>query len=681
MLMIMIGVDLGHCETCAAVSTGFSNNKYEVKRLNVDQHDNLMPTQLMLTNEQMRKLKGVANPDSKFLASLGEIRIGDRLPLLDEQDDGEVFAYFKACPDQFEEPYGSGSVAKACRITRGQLLACFVHTLISNIIRYNPDKFQGVSVKEIGLMVGCPTTEKWTSQQNRAKYATLIGRATGVKMVKIEPESRAALFSAVEGENRNVSAKDGVLVFDFGSSTADCTYMKLGDKCLEFSWDLGAVWIERTMVTLGIKKGMQAGAFSAVPNDFKIRNEVNTFRRIKESYFSGEYGKSGKSFIICDEYMVKVNDNYINSVINEPLVINCNGRSRTKTGSWKELCRGFFETAQKMLAEYDTDAECIVITGGASHMRFIYDCCKEVFSNIPASKIYIEDNPSFTVSTGLEWINVSNEGYDKCVQNAQKDVMQNTSTNTSSLKSNIAQETSDYLRPQLQRILEAWQSKPDPLTRRMLSNDIERFLNSSATKQKNDEICQKALSKWKDQLSDKMLSAVEKEIRNIYSDSVARGLEIPDSLWKKLQSANSNTSKTIEGLISSMKIDNAVVEGLKLLGTIVTGIVGLPFAILDAVLGTNMADFFDRLFDKIENAHTNQDMDKPLGWMAKKSVIKAHNNLIGNLQTTLSKSMDESFKTVDKEYPEMVKSILKNAFDISMLKPESFKVNKMYENY
>lgn len=679
--MIMIGVDLGHCETCAAISNAFGDNKYEVKRLNVDQHDNLMPTQLMLTNEQMRKLKGVANPDAAFLASLGEIKIGDKLPLLDEQDDGEVFAYFKACPDQFNEPYGSGSVSKACGITRGQLLACFAYTLISNIIRYNPDKFQGVSLKEIGLMVGCPTTEKWTSPQNRAKYAALIGRASGVKMVKIEPESRAALFSAVEGEDKTVSAKDGVLVFDFGSSTADCTYMKLGDKCLEFSWDLGAVWIERTMVTLGIRKGMQAGAFSSVPNDLKIRNEVNTFRRIKESYFSGEYGKMGKSFIICDEHMVKVNDDYINSVINEPIVINCNGKSRTKTGSWRELCRGFFETAQKMLTEFDTDAECIVITGGASHMRFIYDCCREVFSNIPAEKIYIEDNPSFTVSTGLEWINISNEGYDKCVQNAQRAVMQNTSTNTSSLKGKIAKETSDYLKPQLQRILEAWQSKPDPLTRRMLSNDIQSFLNSPSTKKKNEEISQKALNNWKYELSKKMLSAVENEIKNIYSDSVARGLEIPDTLWNKLQSANSNTSKTIEGLIGSMKIDNAVVEGLKTLGAIVTGIVGLPFAILDAFLGTNMADFFENLLDRIDNAHTNQDMDKPLGWMAKRSVIKAHNNLIGNLQVTLAKSMDESFKTVDKEYPEMVSSILKNAFDISMLKPESFKVNKMYENY
>lgn len=679
--MIMIGVDLGHCETCAAISAGFGDNKFEVKRLNVDQHDNLMPTQLMLTDEQMRKLKGMTNPDAAFLATLGEIRIGDRLPLLDEQDDGEVFAYFKACPDQFDEPYGSGSVAKACGITRGQLIACFVHALISNIIRYNPDKLQGISVKEIGLVVGCPTTEKWTSRQNRAKYATLIGRAAGVKLVKIEPESRAALFSAVEGENRTVSAKDGVLVFDFGSSTADCTYMKLGDKCLEFSWDLGAVWIERTMVTLGIKRGMQAGAFSAAPDDFKIRNEVNTFRRIKESYFSGEFGKLGKSFIICDEYMVKVNDDYLDSVINEPITISCNGKSRTKTGSWKELCRGFFETAQKMLRNYDTDADCIVITGGASHMRFIYDCCKEVFSNIPVSKIYIEDNPSFTVSTGLEWINVSNEGYDKCVKNAHKAVMQNTSTNTFSLKSSIAKETADYLKPNLQQILEDWQSKPDPLTRRMLSNEIEKYLKSSATKQKIDDIGRKALGKWKDQLSAKMLTAVEKEIKTIYSDSVAKGLEIPETLWNELQSVNSNTSKTIEGLIGSIKIDNAIVEGLKILGSIVTGLVGLPFAILDAILGTKLSDFFDKLIEWIGSAHMRQDMDKPLGWMAKRSVIKAHNKLIEDMQGTVSKSMDESFKTIDEQFPGMVESILKNAFDISMLKPESFRVNQMYENY
>ena len=132
-----IGIDLGHCETAMAFprQPDVNDSRYEVRRLVGEKKDQVVATQLILTNEQMKKLSGHKRPEYSLLSGLGEIRIGNKLPAY--VPDGEKFCYFKVPPKYFDRPYGNTECAKECGITHGMLMACFAFALVRNIFLYN----------------------------------------------------------------------------------------------------------------------------------------------------------------------------------------------------------------------------------------------------------------------------------------------------------------------------------------------------------------------------------------------------------------------------------------------------------------------------------------------------------------------------------------------------------------
>ena len=60
-----IGIDLGHCETAMACprQPDVNDSRYEVRRLVGEKKDQVVATQLILTNEQMKKLSGDKRPE------------------------------------------------------------------------------------------------------------------------------------------------------------------------------------------------------------------------------------------------------------------------------------------------------------------------------------------------------------------------------------------------------------------------------------------------------------------------------------------------------------------------------------------------------------------------------------------------------------------------------------------
>jgi len=77
--------------------------------------------------------------------------------------------------------------------------------------------------KESRFIVGCPSG--W-DEETRAEYQKLFEGA-GLKTVRIVPESRAALMTALEQGYLSIEdARSSVLIIDIGSSTTDFTYCR-----------------------------------------------------------------------------------------------------------------------------------------------------------------------------------------------------------------------------------------------------------------------------------------------------------------------------------------------------------------------------------------------------------------------------------------------------------------------
>ena len=123
------------------------------------------------------------------------------------------------------------------------LMRDFIRELWNNIIECNSleagalkGKTSGKDMTDVALFVGCPSSDNWLQDSQKKAYRELIREATGIETVFVIPESTASAFRAVMN-NKSICYGEGVAVFDFGSSTADFTYMHF-DKRIIHSWTL-----------------------------------------------------------------------------------------------------------------------------------------------------------------------------------------------------------------------------------------------------------------------------------------------------------------------------------------------------------------------------------------------------------------------------------------------------------
>ena len=663
-------IDHGHCDTTGAYpyQAEVNSNKYTNSRLVLSKDGGVLASEIWLSNEQMRKLKGHQKPNYDFLRSLGKLkRTGS-------QEDGESFRYFKVAPKDFSKPYGYTQTAKVCGITHGMLMACYLYNLIEEVFIYNDDKLTLADRREIDLLVGCPTTADWTSDSARKAYADLILNATGVHDVKVIPESRAAMFSSIENQRNHVSTQNGAIVFDFGSSTADCTYMLLGRKLIEFSWSLGASSIEHQIAMHAYKEAVKKSFPSEVEMTSIVDNE-KTLRLAKEEYYKGAYGKNGHT-LFCpfvksqDQEIIGIpvclNDQFMQYITKEAeLQAMCDSKTLL-IGSWQELCKGFFLEAKRTIenATYSVgtkdgkpeEKSCpistIVLTGGASNMGFIKEICQQVF---PQADIQLESNPSYTVSNGLGWIAVLESRLPQCIETAVNQVSNDEKCGIGALKTSVSDMVFDYIKKVGKQEATKWAELPGESSMEDLQRMIDAHLNSPDAQQDIASMCEQGIADWKENLSGVMADAVNQQIQELFSETAARGLIIPSDIWADLQNNGIMVdSLSIDNILSDIDMTSIA----RRISNVILWIVAVAFAYATCGLSLFIALF----------ANKDKKMQKPRSQSMRKRAVNKIAKGFDDSKDEITKSIKEEFAKFEGEYASMLKDTMTIAFEIATLK-------------
>lgn len=542
----VISVDLGGCQGAATLAFE-KEGKYVTEILKMNSGaSQLVPTRLTLTQKQMELLGSVV-PEKRNLDKLGEIRIGEEATL--DPEDGVCFVYYKRCPEEFDDLYEDSDVAKACGITCGKLMAAYSYQLIKNLITYNPDYLSNDDLSNIELLVGCPTTSKWTDKAPRKAYAKLIRAATGIENVRIVPESRAALFSCVEQAGKHFSAEDGVMVIDFGSTTMDYTYMLMGKKMLEFSLDLGASLIEESMLRKAYEQA-QAKAVSMgkkllpMHKQKRMTRLLTSMRKGKEEFFQGA---ATEIDIVCrfdtsdgetPSVTYLINKNSVEEVLTKVEHEVSFNSVNTVIGSWKSLYRNSLKKALEILNKEKLPCGEIFLTGGASRMGFIKTACEEEFKNIKGLKVTSEPNPGFSVSKGLCWVAVVEAKLDECIEMAAEEIRKNDSVSVAGLNKNISSNLWPIITEIIMGCAETWADSAEDYSANDLSRMIEEACNRPENKSKIQKITNCEVNAWKKQYDDAILDAVNRQTKKLYSDEVSKHMVITRDIWENLSKEN-----------------------------------------------------------------------------------------------------------------------------------------------
>lgn len=698
-MRVIICIDLGHCQTSATFIKITEDGKiHKSDRLKVEgATENITLTQLALTTEQIEKLSKMTDPTYEELKSLGAISYGKKLPNVLQSK--RRFVYFKTDPAQFD-------IKKIGELTSRQLMASFCFALVNSILENNPniaEKEIRQKRNQVELLVGCPATGKWTSQKPRRNYARLIQRATGVQSVRILPESTAAMFSNLLNENEKnkgtgkiVSTSEGVIVFDLGSSTIDCTYMLLGKKLIEFSWNLGASSIERLWTKKAIADATRehynkTGEFFEVSYASRADLE-NLLRQHKEQYFSkiyGDYldvdeeivnklsGNSNKRYIKAH---INLTEETMNEILDTPFDQDDEIRwqDRRYRGSWKNLLKQFFETARELTVGADCPVKTIVITGGASRMDFVRTICAEVFvPQVKFDNIMLGSDPEFTVSDGLGWVSLSEANRPTYIENAKKKVKDNASVSVFQLRDKIINRLCNYLKNKIDPIAEQWAEAEDKKSVRNLMNRIEIALNQPGTKAAIESLIAEETRDWRKGYAEVVQKAVAEQLNKEYPEGIAKGLIPPKEIWNQINNEEiaQKISFSPERIVNSIDTQRFLKGLVGVLPRIVAFIVsGIPIIKILSKPIEKIAEFLEWIAGKLARA---KDLDKPRSKPVRRSVRNQLNEIFDNddaKEKILFPDVYQHLNELSRNYDSELFVLLDKLFRILLLDHDSFEV-------
>ena len=250
--------------------------------------------------------------------------------------------------------------------------------------------------------VGCPSG--WSIGE-REEYQKLLEEA-GIPLPRVVSESRAAFMQAKEaGKLAYDKLKSAVLLVDIGSSTTDFTLVKsLHEIPMDFGSNaLGASLIDKAIFARTLANHEQKALLEKVFEEYphhQARCEL-ACRKAKEDFFSNEQLYSNpqsfaRGFESINEqiyFIPQVNKQIVGEILDQPLP-ELNGKS------WIQSFREAVGEAKAELDRQGLAPKIVLMTGGASRMRFTRQICEEIFPE-PESQVYPDSEPERCIALGL----------------------------------------------------------------------------------------------------------------------------------------------------------------------------------------------------------------------------------------------------------------------------------------
>lgn len=254
-------------------------------------------------------------------------------------------------------------------------------------------KIQGIASSQ--FIVGCPSG--W-APQTRDAYKQLFEGA-GLKTVRIVPESRAALMTALEQGYLSLdAARSSVLIVDIGSSTTDFTYCKDLEAEDVGHNILGSGLLDAKIFKLNLARQKKRERIEALIARYPHYQPIMEYwcRLAKEQFFNGEGTPvemikrlpiDGGTY-----FEIRLDQADADHILSTPLEA-LNGYT------WPDAFHYALTETIDMLG--GRAPETVLLTGGASRLPLVAPACETAFRK---AKIVRGAEPEFAIARGLAWL-------------------------------------------------------------------------------------------------------------------------------------------------------------------------------------------------------------------------------------------------------------------------------------
>ncbi|PHR92560.1 MAG: hypothetical protein COA69_06910 [Robiginitomaculum sp.] len=267
----------------------------------------------------------------------------------------------------------------------------FTKTLFTDLAK--DKKIQGLSQSQ--FIVGCPSG--WDAQ-DRKNYTGLI-QSAGLKTVRIVPESRAALMTALEqGYLSLEAARSSVLIVDIGSSTTDFTY------CMDLDAEdvghnvLGSGLLDTLIFERNLERQPERKKIEKLIARYPYYRPIMEYwcRLAKEQYFNGEETSVEmiRRLPVAGGVLfeIRMDKADAKAILKAPIpALNGFNWPETFDYALKEAVQGLGGRAPQT----------VLLTGGASRLPLVAPACEKAF---PDARVVRGAEPEFAIARGLAWL-------------------------------------------------------------------------------------------------------------------------------------------------------------------------------------------------------------------------------------------------------------------------------------
>lgn len=633
----IIGLDFGHGEVSAAL--------WKMKTENVGD----APKDLSFNTNDKHKIY-----TALFITNDGVCKIGDEA-LNNKPGTGKLYTCFKVKPSRLlkNEPFANET------ITKKELVQLFMREAVETLFQCNEKDLTGKNL----IIVGCPSSKEWLKGNSDVEYARILSEKFKRQIpVIVMPESRASLIKTYREKKNAISFREGVIVFDFGSSTLDCTYINFEkSSMLDESEPLGAAYIEEKMMESFCDEKYQRKL---------LKDEDNTkidLRGKKETHYLAPEGEQTAAVHFQNGLQAKLIDSdYMLDITHHQKIGYSTDAVLNNTGSWAELCEGFLRKVKDtMIVPYEQSAGkafcgLIILTGGASRMKFTADICRKIF---PEAVLEADLSPSYCVSRGLALAGKTDIEAQVLLAQTKENIRKQIAAAFVELEDNLAKDIAELVYDFVLKQVEHWKDYGDNQTLQALLDETKtKFKTYISTNSQVDTILMKDFTEFLNGskgLKTIIINTVNETFRGKYPNSVnsIKPFKIEDSKWAEITSQlmSKNKLNLSQSVLNNLKIDNILLNGLRLILTIVVGVLSMPLYIIDGIFDTDLGDSFIDTFAP--------------SWEDKKDVlfpsdkrVKMYNKLVGKKQNILPEIAGDVKETamLKEEKDKVTDIIMKN---------------------
>ncbi len=584
----------------------------------------------------------------------------------------DTIYYFKDSPKHFDD------------ILWGRTKKDLMKDFLGKLMCMAAERNGGISKRaKVLLFVGCPSSEEeWLSA--KFQYAAMIEDAVRKYIPKIKvvilPESRAACIHAMQ--NGNLSINQGVLVLDFGSSTADATWLKTGEKALERSWRLGASEIENEMIKEILEKeGYHMGFLTLQQKalyqfDFRERkerfyNEIPTSSTVIQIFCLDKDGNPVKTInphtkkrvnATAAVIPVNVDDEFMDAVVGSFGAGRSPYTGRTfslrgsgKSDTWAGHCRGIIRTILQDMKGLGCKCQAVVLTGGASKMQFIKEICKEEARRVYGSgeiRVEMAVNPSLTVSRGLAEAAKQDMQAEEMKSEVIARLKEQIEKELEQFAAYLAKEIGQIYYKRELRILETWAD--DNVTFPGQRNCItvkNRLKNQSIDKKTIKSLVREGFKNTVGCCRQRIQRTTNEALEGIYHNKLdEKSYRLDEKKWKRIMEHYDSDA------LNQLELPD--IDGCGLLDYIFIILIGIPLAFLDGILDTEMSD---ALLAHYETRELSSGKRKKILEDAKENHL---NKIAKEVEERLVKNIEDSRERGALNLEETIASELETAFDL-----------------